>query len=40
MIIHVMKDGTVRQSMEGVVIREESFYRVLHDIMKKKGRTK
>ena len=35
MIIHVMKDGTIRQSLEGVVITNKSFYKVLHEILKK-----
>ena len=37
MITHIMKDGTVRQSMEGVVIKSEAFYKVLHDIIKKRN---
>lgn len=37
MIIHIMKDGTVRQSMEGVVIKNEAFYQVLRDITRKRS---
>lgn len=36
-IIHVMKDGTVRESIEGVVIQSEEFYRVLQGILEKKA---
>lgn len=35
-IIHVMKDGTIRNSVEGLVIRSEDFYRVLNGIQQKK----
>lgn len=34
-IIHVMKDGTVRESIEGVVIQSEQFYQVLRGILEK-----
>lgn len=36
-IIHVMKDGTVRESIEGVVIQSEEFYRVLQGILEKRA---
>lgn len=36
-IIHIMKDGTERKSIEGVVIQSEDFYRVLHGIMESKA---
>lgn len=36
-ITHIMKDGTVRKSIEGVVIQSEEFYRVLHGIMEKRA---
>ena len=36
-IIHVMKDGTIRKSIEGVVIQSEEFYRVLNGIMEKRS---
>ena len=35
-IIHVMKDGTTRNSVEGVVIQSEQFYQVLHGIIEKR----
>ena len=35
-IIHVMKDGTTRDSVEGVVIKSDQFYQVLHGIMEKR----
>ena len=31
-IIHIMKDGTVRDSIEGIVIPDGDFYRVLQGI--------
>lgn len=34
-IIHVMKDGTTRDSVEGVVIKSEHFYQVLRGIIEK-----
>ena len=36
-IIHVMKDGSTRESVEGVVIHSEEFYQVLQGIMEKKA---
>jgi hypothetical protein len=35
-----MKDGTIRKSIEGVVIQSEEFYRVLHGIMERKAVSK
>ena len=35
-IIHVMKDGTTRDSVEGVVIQSDQFYQVLQGIMEKR----
>ncbi len=35
-IIHVMKDGTTRNSVEGVVIESEQFYQVIQGIMEKR----
>ena len=32
-IIHVMADGTTRDSVAGVVIQSEEFYRVIQGIM-------
>lgn len=37
-IIHVMADGTVRESVEGVVIQNEQFYQVANGILEKKER--
>jgi len=34
-IIHIMKDGTVRDSIEGIVIPDGEFYRVLQGIREK-----
>ena len=36
-IIHVMKDGTIRKSIDGVVIQNEEFYRVLNGIIEKRA---
>lgn len=36
-IIHVMKDGTTRDSIEGVVITNDMFYQIAHEILKKKN---
>lgn len=36
-IIHIMKDGTVRDSVEGIVIPSGDFYRVLNGIIEKKN---
>ena len=37
-IIHVMKDGSVRESIEGVVIQSEQFYQILQGIMERSGK--
>ena len=37
-IIHVMADGSVRESNEGVVIQSEQFYQVLQGIMERSGK--
>lgn len=34
-IIHIMADGSKRDSVEGVVIQSEQFYRVLQGILEK-----
>lgn len=34
-IIHVMKDGTTKESVKGVVIQNDQFYQVLRGIMQK-----
>ena len=36
-IIHIMADGTVRQSIEGVVIQSEQFYQVAQGILEKQA---
>lgn len=36
-IIHIMKDGTVRDSVEGIVIPNGEFYQVLQVIAEKFG---
>lgn len=33
--INIMKDGTVRKSVEGVLIHSRAFYEVLNSIQKK-----
>ena len=35
MVLHVMKDGTVRDSVKGLVIENEQFYRIYNSIIKK-----
>ena len=35
-IIHIMADGSKRESIKGVVIQSEEFYRVLQGIIEKK----
>ena len=35
-IIHVMADGTTRDSVAGVVIKSDQFYQVLQGIMEKR----
>lgn len=39
-IIHIMADGTNRDSVEGVVIKSEQFYQVLQGIMEKRKKVK
>ena len=34
-IIHIMADGTERESIEGVVITNDQFYQVANDILEK-----
>lgn len=36
-IIHIMKDGTIRDSIEGIVIPKGEFYEVLRGIIEKRG---
>ena len=35
-IIHIMADGSTRESVEGVVIQSEQFYEVLNGIIEKR----
>ena len=39
-IIHVMADGTIRDSVAGVVIKNDQFYQVLQGIMEKRKKVK
>lgn len=39
-IIHIMADGTVRDSIKGVVITNDEFYRVLNGILEKQNQKK
>ena len=39
-IIHIMADGTVRKSVDGVVIKNDQFYQVLNGIAEKRKKTK
>jgi hypothetical protein len=39
-IKHIMKDGTKRESVEGVVITNKEFYQVLRKHQPKEGRGK
>lgn len=34
-IVHIMADGTVRKSVDGVVIKSDQFYQVLQGIAEK-----
>ena len=36
-IIHIMKDGTVKDSIAGTVIPDGEFYQVLRGIIEKRG---
>ena len=39
-IIHIMADGTVRDSVKGMVITNEDFYRVAHRILERQRKEK
>jgi hypothetical protein len=39
-IIHVMADGTIRDSVAGIVIQNEQFYQVLNGILEKQKKVK
>ena len=36
-IIHIMADGSIRESVKGVVIQNDQFYQVLQNIIKEKN---
>lgn len=38
-IIHIMADGSTRESIEGTVIRSQEFYQVLNGIIERKKKT-
>lgn len=38
-IIHIMRDGSTRESIEGVVVRNKDFYEVLNGIIARKKAT-
>lgn len=38
--IHIMADGSVRESIEGITIHNDDFYTVLNSILKKRGKKK
>ena len=35
-IIHIMQDGTKRESIEGIVIKNKDFYAILNAIQEKR----
>jgi hypothetical protein len=39
-IIHIMADGTVRDSVDGLVIPKGDFYKVLQGILEKQNKVK
>ena len=39
-IIHVMADGTIRDSVAGIVIQNDQFYQVLNGILEKQKKGK
>lgn len=38
-ITHIMADGTVRETIEGVVIQNDQFYKVIQGIIEKTTKT-
>ena len=36
-VIHIMADGSTRKTIDGIVIENKEFYRVLQGIMEKRG---
>ena len=39
-IIHIMADGSIRDSIEGVVIESDQFYRVMQGILDKRKKAR
>lgn len=39
-IVHIMADGTQRESIEGIVIESDRFYQLLNEIQRKKDENK
>lgn len=39
-VIHILKDGSVRNSIEGIVIKEPAFYQIINNLPKKKEKEK
>lgn len=39
-IIHIMADGSVRDSVKGMVITNDEFYRVLQRILERRNKAK
>ena len=37
-VIHIMADGSVKDSIDGIVIQNKEFYHVLRGIIEKKGK--
>lgn len=40
MVIHIMSDGSVRNSVKGITIPNKDFYIVFNEILKKQERNK
>ena len=38
-VIHIMADGSIRDSVKGVVIPNKEFYRIFNEIRRKKNET-
>ena len=39
-IIHIMADGSTRESVAGLVVQNEGFYRVVNGIIEKRNKEK
>ena len=35
MIVHIMQDGTVKDSVQGVVIQDKQFYIIYNELLKR-----